>query len=148
MSHTTEISAIVFTDMDALRATVADLNKSGVRCSLVPDATPRAFYANQNGLGAAPFVLRLEDSPYDVGFYPNGKGGFLARTDLWGGHIASQLGVPVAQQKAGEAAAQNAMGKLFQGYAVNAAVRQAAKQGYRVIRSTRPDGSVQLTMSV
>ena len=40
------------------------------------------------------------------------------------------------------------MGKLYQAYAVNAAVRQAAKQGYRVNRVTRPDGTVQLTMTV
>ena len=40
------------------------------------------------------------------------------------------------------------MGRLYQGYAVNAAVRQATKQGYRVQRSVKADGSIQLTMNV
>lgn len=145
MSHTSEIKSVVFTDIDALQAAVAELNKSGVRCSLLKDATPRAFYENQQGMEKAPYVLRLSDAKYDVGFYQNDTGGYVARTDLWGGSVASVLGVKAQN---GEPAAQAALGKLYQSYAVNAAVRQAARQGYRVMRSTRPDGTIQLTMNV
>lgn len=145
MSHTTEITSVVFTDMGALHAAVAELNKAGIKCSMIQNATPRAYYPNQTGLGLAPHVLNLQGCPYDVGFYDNGKGGFVARTDLWAGHVASQLGVKAGP---GESAPQAAMGKLYQAYAVNAAVRQAAKQGYRVTRTTKADGTVQLTMNV
>lgn len=145
MSHTSEIKSVVFTDIDALQAAVAELNKSGVRCSLLKDATPRAFYENQQGMEKAPYVLRLSDAKYDVGFYQNDTGGYVARTDLWGGSVASVLGVKAQN---GEPAAQAALGKLYQSYAVNAAVRQAARQGYKVTRSTRPDGTIQLTMNV
>ena len=145
MSHTTEIASVVFTDIGALQAAVADLNKAGVSCSLIQNATPRAYYPGQKGLEQAPYVLKLNNCPYDVGFYANDKGGYTARTDFWGNHVASQLGAKAAQ---GENHQQAAMGKLYQAYAVNAAVRQAAKQGYRVNRVTRPDGTVQLTMTV
>lgn len=145
MSHTTEIEAVVIQDIAALETTVAELNKAGVKCSLVKDATPRAFYQNQQGMGKADYVLKLNDCPYDVGLYRNTTGGYVARTDLWGGHVAKVLG---AAPQGKETPQQAALGKLYQGYAVNAAVRQATKQGYRVQRSTRPDGTVQLTMTV
>ncbi len=145
MSHTSEISSVAIVDIQALEATVADLNKQGIKCSLQRNAVPRAFYQNQEGLGLAPFVLKLNDCPYDVGFYENGKGGYSARTDLWMGHVAKLLGV-TAKDK--ETTQQAALGKLFHGYAVNAALRQAARQGYRVTKSVKADGSVQLIMNV
>lgn len=145
MSHTTQIDSVAFTDISALEAAVAELNKAGVRCTLKKNATPRAFYENQTGLGPAPMVLTLTDAPYDVGFYENGKGGYVARTDLWGGHVAKVLG---AASQGKETVAQAALGKLYQAYAVNAAIRQATRQGYRVQRITKADGTVQLTMNV
>lgn len=144
MSHTSEIKAIAIVDIDALRQTIAELNASGVRCSLLQNATPRAYFPGQQGLGLAPYVLKLEDAPYDVGFYDNGQGGYTARTDFWGGHIAGVLGAKALDN---EDKQQAQMGKLFQGYAVNAAVRQATKQGFRVMRNVKADGTVELTMN-
>ena len=146
MSHTSEITSIVFTDIPALQATVNDLNKAGIKCSLLRDATPRAYYPDQVGMGLAPYVLRLEKSPYDVGFYDNGKGAYVARTDLFNNKVAAILGATTSAT--GERPEQAALGKLYQGYAVNAAIRQATKQGYRVTRATKADGTIQLTMSV
>lgn len=145
MSHTSEIKAITIVDIQALRQTIAELNKAGVVCTLIENATPRAYYPGQEGLGHAPFVLQMGDSPYDIGFYGDAKAGYNARTDFFGGHIEKLLGAKAA---AGEEPGQAKMGKLFQSYAVNAAVRQAGKQGYKVMRSTQADGSVQLTMTV
>lgn len=145
MSHTSEISAVAIVDIGALEATVAELKASGIRCSLLKNVKPRAYYENQQGMGVAPFVLKLDDSRYDVGFYENGKGGYVARTDLFGGDIQRLLGAAKGEK---ETAQQAAIGKLYQGYAVNAAVRQATKQGYRVQRSVKADGSIQLTMNV
>lgn len=145
MSHTSEISAVAIVDIGALEATITDLNKQGVKCSLAKNEVPRAYYPNQPGLGLAPYVLKLADSPYDVGLYDNGQGGYSARTDLYGNHIAKLLG---AKATGKETPQQAALGKLFQGYAVNAAAKQAARQGYRVTRTTQADGSIQLTMTV
>lgn len=144
MSHTSEISAVAIVDIGALEATVAELKASGIQCSLLKNAKPRAYYDNQQGMGVAPFVLKLDQSRYDVGFYPNETGGYVARTDLFGGDIQRLLGTVKGEK---ETVQQAALGKLYQGYAINATVRQAAKQGYRVQRSLKSDGTVQLTLT-
>lgn len=147
MSHTTTVDGIVFNDIDALRLAVRDLQKSGVKCDLVESQPARAYYTNQAGMeGNMDYVLKLHDSPYDVGFRQDAKAkGLTARTDLWGGHVQRILGAPA---KEGENAAQAALGKLYQSYAINAATRQAVKQGYAVRRVVKPDGTVQLIMNV
>ena len=145
MSHTTEISSIVFNDVEALRLAVRDLQKAGVKCTLKEKATPRAYYANQAGMGPAEYVLELQDSPYDVGFYHDPKvKGLVARTDLFLGHVNKVLGVPARNDEKHE---QAALGRLYQAYAVQATTRQAARQGYSVRKVTRADGSVQLIMN-
>lgn len=146
MSHTTAIDSIVFSDIDALTAAVNELAASGIKCSLEKNATPRAFYANQSGLGPAPYVLRLHDSRYDIGFYPReGKNGYEARTDLFGGDIHRVLGA--THVKPGETAQQAALGKLNQTYAIHAATRAAAKKGMNVRRINGENGDVRLVVS-
>lgn len=145
MSHTTEIGSIVFTDIAALEAAVKDLNAAGVRCSLVKNAVPRAFYQDQQGMGKADYVLKLDNCRFDVGFYHDeAKKGYVARTDLWGGHISAVLG---AQAKEGEDTTQAAMGKLYQAYGVQAVTRQAARQGYSVRKVVKPDGTISLSVT-
>lgn len=124
-----------------------DLQAAGVKCSLKEKCKPRAYYQNQAGMDkAADYVLHLDDCPYDVGFYMDDKvKGYVARTDLFAGHIQRVLGAPVS---AGEKPEQAAMGRLYHTYAVNAATRQAAKQGYSCRKVTKADGTVQLIMTV
>lgn len=146
MSHTSEIKNIVFNDTEALKLAVRDLQAAGIRCSLEQNATPRAFYQNQQGMGKADWVLRLQDAPYDVGLYKDDSvKGLVARTDLFAGKVAQVLGV---QARPGESIEQAALGKMYHAYAVNAATRQAAKQGYSVRKVTKADGTVQLIMMV
>lgn len=144
MSHTTEIGDIVFSDIQALTAAVNEMAGKGVKCSLIKGGTPRAFYQNQQGMGAAEYVLRLEDCPYDIGFYrDNAKKGLVARTDLFAGHVSRVLGV---QANSNESAAQAALGKLNQTYAIHAATRKAVQQGMTVKRVNNADGSVRLVV--
>lgn len=147
MSHTTEISEIVFTDIASLESAVKELaTKHGINCALVKNKAPRAYYQNQQGLGVADYVLELKDAKYDVGFYKvEGKKGYTARTDLFAGSVASVLGATAAT---GESREQAALGKLYQMYAVHAATRQAAAKGYQVRRITKPDGTISLVMQV
>ena len=146
MSHTTEIASIVFSDIEALKLTVRDLQAQGIKCTLKEKVTPRAYYATQQGMGVADYVLELQDSPYDVGLYKQEGGkGYVARTDLFDGHVAEILG---SKSDGVAEPAQAALGKLYQGYAVNATTRQAAKQGYKIRRSTAADGTVKLIMTV
>lgn len=144
MSHTTEITGIVFSDMQALEAAVVQLKAQGISCLLEKGVTPRAYYTNQDGMGKADYVLRLFDCAYDVGFYPRDGGGYVARTDLFNQQVSKILGVPVG--KGGPEMA--ALGKLNQAYAVEAATRQAIRQGHTVRRSARDDGSIQLIVEV
>ena len=146
MSHTTEITSVSFSDIKALESAVSDLQSQGIRCKLETGGKPRGYYNNQMGLGAADYVLRLEDSPYDVGFYKSGKG-YAARTDLFNGHVSKILGVPVASSEPGRMEMAS-LGKLNQAYAVHSAIRQATKQGHTVRRINKPDGSIQLVMEV
>ncbi len=144
MSHTTEVNDIVFSDIEALKAAVNELNTRGVKCSLVKGGTPRAYYQNQQGMGAADYTLQLADSPYDIGFYrDNAKKGLVARTDLFMGHVSRLLG---AQGQTGEKAEQAALGKLYQTYAIHAATRKAVQQGMSVKRVNNSDGSVRLVV--
>jgi hypothetical protein len=144
MSHTTEINNIVFADIEALKAAVNELNSKGIKCTLVKGGTPRAYYQNQQGMGAADYTLQLDGSPYDIGFYTDKeKKGLVARTDLFMGHVARVLG---AQASAGESQAQAALGQLYQTYAIHAATRKAVQQGMSVKRVNNADGSVRLVV--
>lgn len=141
MSHTTTIDGILFTDMNALQQAVNELNAQGVRCELKHNVAPRAYYSNQQGMGQADTVLHLHDAKYDVGFYPaEGKQGYEARTDFWGGSVEQQLGV-----KGNDA--QSKLGKLYQGYAVCAIERQAIMEGRTTQRVQKQDGTVQLVVT-
>lgn len=145
MSHTTEVSNIVFTDITALQAAVNELCQKGIKCSLVKDAIPRAYYANQQGMEKAAYVLKLDDSAYDVGFYwDKEKKGYVARTDLFLGRVACVIG---AKAGAGESQEQAAMGRLYQTYAIHAATRKAVSQGMSVKRINNDDGSVRLVVN-
>jgi len=144
MSHTTSITDIVFSDIEALTAAVAELRSKGVAITLEKGGTPRAYFTNQTGMGEAAYVLRLATSKYDVGLYRNAeKGGYEARTDLFMGEVARVLGVT---QTKGVSIERAALGKLYQTYAVHAATRQAIKKGYTVNRINAPDGTVKLVV--
>lgn len=145
MSHTTTVNNVEIKDVGALMAAVDELKANGINCDLLENQIPRAFYQTQAGMTeAAPYTLKLRDSRYDVGFYPNAQGVYEARCDLWGGDIAKQLGVTPTE---GIPSEQAALGKLFNLYSVHAVTRKAAQQGYRVQRSNAADGSVQLNIT-
>lgn len=145
MSHTTSIDSIVFSDMKALAAAVSELNSRGVKCSLVKDAVPRAYFPNQKGMEKAPYVLTLEGCRFDVGFYPASKGkGYVARTDLFNNHVSDVLG---AKSQGAETAMQAALGKLNSTYAVHAATMEAQRKGHTVRRVNNADGSIRLVVS-
>ena len=143
MSHTTTIGQILFADEAALRAAAEELKDRGVNCDLIEAAIPRAYYANQ--MSQADLVLKLHDSRYDVGFYPNQDGKLEARCDLWGGDVASQLGAPMEK---GISENEAAIGKLRNAYVGKAAETAFAQQGGMVTRQQNDDGSYELTVTV
>lgn len=144
MSHTATVSAIKIVSIPALRAAVADLAASGVRCELRENHTPRAYYKDQAGLGQADYVLVLHDSKYDVGFYKQADGAYRASTDFFNRQVENVLG---AQASAPELTEQARMGKLFQNYSVHVTMETAKKQGHMVTRHQRADGTIALTLT-
>lgn len=144
MSHTSTVHSIKIQSITALRAAIDELCRMGTQCSLVENSTPRAFYPNQQGMGLADFVVRLETCPYDIGLYKNSDGVYEARTDFWGGHVEKVLGAPASKP---ETAAQAKMGKLFQAYGTHAAMEAARRKGHMVRRIDMPNGRVKLEVT-
>ncbi len=145
MSHTTTIDSVVISDERALTLAVQELKtRHGINCELVTNTKPRAYYNNQNGMEEnAPYVVKLEDSRYDIGFYRKEDGTLEARYDAWGEDIHKILGV---EAEVDTPEGQSHLGKLYQEYAVAAATRSAQAQGYMVDRSLKTNGEVQLTV--
>lgn len=145
MSHTTTVNSIKITDINALRSAVEELSRLGMRISLKQDATPRAYYSEQEGMGLADYVVQLDDSKYDIGLYKSKDGHYEARTDFYSGSVESVLGVQAGE---GEDVSQARMGKLYQMYAVHAAEQQAFRQGYTASRHEMADGTLQVRVAV
>lgn len=140
MSHTSTVDAIVVTDVEALKCAVRELNSAGVKCSILENATPRAFYATQNGMGEAPYVIKLDDAKYDVGVYKRDDNtGYEFRTDFYGGSVQAVLGAAGGPP--------NNLGKLCQMYAVHAVTRKAAQQGMSVSRVSNSNGGIKLVIN-
>ena len=144
MSHTTSIGSVVISDISALNAAIRELKAEGVNCELLENAVPRAYYEDQPDMGLAPIVVKLNDATYDVGLYDNGKGGFEARTDFYGGSVERELGTKQFEDGERE---QAKLGKLFQRYAVCAAENHASMNGYVAQRDLKADGTIQLVLN-
>lgn len=144
MSHTTSIKAVKIQSVTALRAAVAELAQTGTRISLQEGGTPRAYFANQAGMGAADFVIRLDDSKYDIGLYKQQDGSYEARTDFFGNEINKVLGGTPTKPEYRE---QAQMGKLFQMYGIHAATETARRKGHTVRRITGKNGLIQLELT-
>ena len=140
MSHTVSIKDVDIVNVSALKAAVREMQQKGVSCELLENVVPKAYYNNQAGMDtAAEFVLRSEQSPYDVGFYKTqnaqGKTVYEPRTDTFMGHIQKLYGN-----------SKSHLGKLTQLYSVHAVTQQAVRQGYRVQRKEQQDGTITLSV--
>lgn len=146
MSHTTTIGSVVITDINALTAAINELKREGVKCDLLENARPRAYYDNQAGMGQAPYVVQLSDAQYDIGLYEqqDNPGAYEPRTDFYGGSVERVLGQKGIE---GDTPDQTKLGKLTQRYAICAAERQAILQGYVSQRTTKQDGTMQLVLT-
>lgn len=144
MSHTTKIPGIKIVSVSALRSAVAELAKQGIKITLKEKAKPRAYYAQQEGMGVADFVVELGDSSYDVGLYKQADGSYEPRFDAWAGNIERILG---AKASKAENTDQAKLGKLMQMYGVMVATEKAKKQGLVVRRIEGKDGAIKLVLN-
>lgn len=144
MSHTSAIKAVKITSISALTSAVAELASKGVRCSLLQNAVPRAYFPDQAGMGKAEYVLHLPDAKYDVGLYLQPDKSYEPRTDFYGGSVEAVLGVAATSEATRE---QAKLGKLLQMYAIHAATETARRKGLSVNRTTGKDGTIRLELT-
>lgn len=146
MSHTSTIDSVVIADETIIAAAVKELQAQGIRCDLLTDAKPRAYYDDQKGMGKADMVISLPTAKYDVGVYKKADGvGYELRTDFYGGSVAKVLGV--ASNDPAESG-QKQLGKFYQAYGIAATTKEALRKGYSLQRVNNADGSVQLRIAV
>lgn len=130
MSHTTTLKSVNINDIRALQEAVNFLKERGLQAELVENAVPRMYYGNQ--YGKCDYVLRLTNSPYDIGFAKQADGSYAPVFDSWAGHLQKQIGnpssckVPTSQEER-EAAA---VASLLNAYGVHAAKNQLEAEGY------------------
>lgn len=145
MSHTTTLNNVVIRDANALRSAVAELQTKGVRCELRENVKPRLYYQNQHGV--CPFVLKLHESKYDVGFDRKEDGTYVPVFDDWAGQVKGQIGAACPLPGTREGNAQHTIGRLMQSYAKHAAMNAATAQGYIIEDTTTDDeGNIHLTL--
>lgn len=145
MSHTSAVKSIAITNVEALRAAVEELNTMGVKCSLIENATPRAYFKDQQGMGKADYVIQLGGNcRYDIGLYKAAGGGYEVRTDFWGKDVEQVLGAKASDPSKAE---QAKLGKLFQTYGIHATMMEVRKKGYMATRQKGADGVEQVVVS-
>lgn len=88
------------------------------------------YYGNQYGV--CDYILRLENSPYDVGFAKQKDGSYLPVFDSWAGHLQKQIGNPTSckMPTTPEEREAAAVASLLNAYGVMAAKRQLESEGY------------------
>lgn len=130
MSHTTTLKSVAINDVAALQDAVNFLKERGLEADLLENVKPRMYYDNQYGV--CDYVLRLKNSPYDIGFAKQKDGSYAPVFDSWAGHLQRQIGnpdtckIPTTPEER-EAAA---VASLLNAYGVHAAKRQLESEGY------------------
>jgi len=148
MSHTTTIRAVPIRDTRALKSAVADLRAQGVKCELVENQKPRLYSQGQaNDLGNCEYVLRLQESRYDVGFKKQADGSYAAVTDLWGGDVGKNIGARCPMPTTEEGRAQHGIGRLMQEYTKHATLNYASDHGM-MVENTTMDAAGQLVLTL
>lgn len=145
MSFVSQITTPI-ASIPALKRAVEALQKSGVNCKLVENATPRTHSAGEYGQRCE-YVLQLQ-GPYDVGFKKQKDGTYSAVLDTYRGYVGSHVGVaPSCSVQASTAAKE--IGKLMQQYSYEVSVMEAEAEGYTVMGSeTDNEGNVHLKVHV
>lgn len=130
MSHTTTLKSVSISDTVALQEAVDFLKARGLDAELVQNVKPRMYYDNQYGV--CDYVLRLKNSPYDIGFSKQEDGTYAPVFDSWGQHLQKQIGNPSSCKipTTAEEREAAAVASLLNAYGVHAAKRQLESEGY------------------
>ena len=148
MSHTTTLKGLSIKDTAAIVSAITEMKAAGIKCELLRDTAPRMYYGNQHGVCA--YVVKLNDSRYDLGLDLQKDGTYSTVFDEWGHDISNLIGADASMcplPHTAEGKAQHGIGKFMQSYAKFAAMNAAVAQGYMVENAFTDDkGTVHLTL--
>lgn len=140
MSHTTRIKTVPIRSVSALRKAAEALNRRGIRCELVENQRPRMYSANQSE--KLPYVLRLKDCVYDVGFTLETDGTLTPVVDKWRDYIKRMIGTDAK-------GSASHIGQLMREYSKEVVLEDAEDQGYMIESCELGDnGQYQIELSV
>lgn len=147
MSHTTRVSGVQLTNLDAIRNAVAQMVADGAKISLVENAVPRAYFTNQEGMTTpAALVIRVDgDRSYDVGLYLEGNT-YEPRFDVYGGSIEAQIGAAKGTYE-NSADPRRTIGKFLQEYQIAVVMQAAINNGNMLTRQVGSKGDVNLVVT-
>ena len=124
MSHVTVIKSVPIKSISALYAAVTNLQEKGIKCKLEKDCRPAMYAEHQEVL--CPYVLRLEDSKFDIGFQKEKDSeSYDILMDTYAGHLKNVLGTEGKNDN-------NHIGLLLQEYSKEAAKEAAFACGMMV----------------
>jgi hypothetical protein len=122
VSHFTTIKTQI-KDIEALRGACKEMG-----LTVLEQSEARGYASNKI---AGDYVIQLK-GPYDVALQRQSDGAYGITSDLWQGHVESEVG--------------KGYGKLLQLYAVHKATMEARKKGLGVLRRQKQDGSIKLVL--
>jgi hypothetical protein len=144
MSHVTRLRGVKFVDTRAIEQAVADLQKQGIKCSLVRNQKPRV-----HGYDSSPvcdYVVKLNGA-YDLGLEKQADGSFTPVFDSYQNHVGKEIGATCPMPNTHEGRLQHQMGKFAQAYANNAAKNKAMAEGYMIeSETTDNEGNLNLVL--
>lgn len=148
MSHTTTIRGVKIRDEQAIRAAVRELREQGIKVDLLENAKPRMYSEPQaNAVGTCAYVLRLENSRYDVALKKQEDGTFAPVFDEWANQVGSQLGSACPSPYTSEGKAQHQIGKFMQAYGKHAVINKARSMGQSVQDVRNVNGKMVITLT-
>ena len=141
ISHTTRVKAVKVTDIDALRAAVDTLARErNVKITLEENTGARLWSTEPK----FPYVVKVKDCRFDVGFERGEDGSYTPVFDAHGGYLAQFVGGGQKLAKTPEEQMLSNIGGLMQAYTREVLTRTAQMQGALVTTSTTEDGTVVL----
>ena len=128
MSHNVVFKDVKFTDIQALRAAVQELARSGVNIKLSDKKTFRTYGSNPN---TCDMVIELPGCVHDIGLQRQKDGTLTPIFDPYDHNISANVGLP---QYCDYNSPGRHIGKLVQTYVACKTEKEAVNQGYSTTR--------------
>lgn len=137
MSHDVKVTGVKITNIEDLRAALAQLNQRPgfARLNLVEKGTYRAYYESQKK--QCPYIIDIEGCSYNVGLTQekdeNGNDYYVPIIDTYGDYIKRAICNQKGENKSFYTTPLGPLDLVMQEYSAQAAIRGAQEKGYMVL---------------